>query len=195
MAINERSMTASEARPLSGAAGAVGALYQGNGICTFRVWSPLVKEMSVRMLSRDPVLVSLERDELGYWTRTLRDVRPGTRYLYRLNDDKERPDPASRSQPDGVHGPSAVVDPVFSWQDEDWKGIPLRDLIIYELHIGTFTPEGTFEAAVARLDDLLELGITAIEIMPVAQFPAPGTGDTTACIHMLRRAAMAVHQD
>jgi maltooligosyltrehalose trehalohydrolase len=156
--------------PIAGAS-AVGTFYQGNGVCTFCVWAPFLSDVSVRILYREPVLVPLERDEQGYWRRTVGDIPRGTRYLYRLNDDKERPDPASRSQPDGVHAPSQVVDPVFLWQDNGWKGIPLKDLIIYELHIGAFTTKGTFEAAISRLDHLVELGVTAIEIMPVAQFP------------------------
>lgn len=100
------------------------------------------------------------------------NVFPGTSYIYRLDDERERPDPASRFQPEGVHGPSQVVDPhEFRWDDGDWKGTPLKDYIVYELHVGTFTPEGTFDAVIPRLDYLVELGLTAIEIMPVGQFP------------------------
>ena len=176
MAINGKTMAASlvAGSPSilpTAAAGNLGSLYQGNGVCSFSVWAPFLAGVSVHILSREPVLVPLERDEQGYWRGTVPDVAPGSRYLYRLNDDKERPDPASQSQPDGVHGPSEVVARDFLWQDEGWKGIPLKDLIIYELHIGAFTNEGTFEAAISRLDHLLELGVTAIEIMPVAQFP------------------------
>jgi maltooligosyltrehalose trehalohydrolase len=97
---------------------------------------------------------------------------PGARYKYRLDGGDSFPDPASRYQPDGVHGPSQVVDPAaFTWTDSDWQGIPLDDLVIYELHVGTATPEGTFDALIERLDDIRQLGATAIELMPVADFP------------------------
>jgi maltooligosyltrehalose trehalohydrolase len=99
-------------------------------------------------------------------------VFPGSLYFYRLDDSHERPDPASHSQPQGVHGPSQVVaQDTFLWDDAAWRGLPLAELIIYELHVGTFTPAGTFEAIIPRLGELRELGITAIELMPVAQFP------------------------
>src|SRR5581483_6433017 len=93
--------------------------------------------------------------------------------LYRVRvGGKELPDPASRFQPFGVHGPSQIVDPLgFRWTDADWKGIGLENLVIYELHVGTFTPEGTFASAAERIPYLRALGITAIEIMPVADFP------------------------
>jgi maltooligosyltrehalose trehalohydrolase len=92
-------------------------------------------------------------------------------YFYRLNGSIERPDPASRSQPQGVHGPSQVVDPHFDWHDQNWFGLPLKDYVLYELHVGAFTPEGTLDAIIGRLDDLIDLGVTAIELMPLAQFP------------------------
>ena len=100
------------------------------------------------------------------------DARPGDLYALVLPAGQKRPDPLSRSQPQGVHGPSQIVDPdSFSWSDHDWKGIPLRDYIFYELHTGTFTPDGTFEGIISRIRSLKELGITAIELMPVAEFP------------------------
>src|SRR5208283_1818802 len=96
---------------------------------------------------------------------------PGTRYFYRLDGNKERPDPASKFQPEGVHGPSQVIDPHFVWEGPHWSGIPLSHYVLYELHVGTFTAQGTFDAIVPHLDELKDLGITAIEMMPVAQFP------------------------
>ncbi len=99
------------------------------------------------------------------------DLGPGTRYFYVLDGDKERPDPASRCQPLDVHGPSEVIDPRFSWQDKFWPGVLLEDYILYELHVGAFTPEGTFDAIIPRLDSLVDLGVTVLELMPVAQFP------------------------
>ena len=86
---------------------------------------------------------------------------------------REFPDPVSRYQPEGVHGPSEVVDSAFPWTDRQWFGLPIEKYVIYELHVGTFTPEGTFEAVIPYLDELSSVGITAIEIMPVAQFPEP----------------------
>ncbi len=96
---------------------------------------------------------------------------PGTLYRYCLDDQTERPDPASRFQPQGVHGASEVVDTNFAWSDSGWFGIPLERYVLYELHVGTFTPQGTFDAIIPRIHELRELGITAIELMPVAQFP------------------------
>jgi maltooligosyltrehalose trehalohydrolase len=115
-------------------------------------------------------VIPLQQDESGYWQETV-NADPGTLYVYQLDGSLERPDPASHYQPEGVHGSSQVVDHHFDWTDESWQGIPLKDLIIYELHVGTFTPEGTFESIIPRLSYLQDLGITAIEIMPVAQFP------------------------
>ena len=98
-------------------------------------------------------------------------VKPGTRYFYRLDGNTERPDPASKFQPEGVHGPSQVIDPHFVWEELHWSGIPFSHYVLYELHVGTFTAQGTFDAIVPHLDELKDLGITAIELMPVAQFP------------------------
>jgi maltooligosyltrehalose trehalohydrolase len=109
----------------------------------------------------------------GYFTTVVRGIPSGTKYFYRLGKDQIRPDPVSRYQPEGVHGPSEVVGPdEFAWEDQTWKGIPLEEMIFYEIHTGTVTPEGTFEAIVPLLDYLKnELEVTAIELMPVAQFP------------------------
>jgi maltooligosyltrehalose trehalohydrolase len=119
----------------------------------------------------NPVL--MEPREFGYFEATVPDVSAGTRYLYVLDGEKKRPDPASRHQPDGVHKPSAVVDPdAFRWTDQNWTGLPLNRYIIYELHAGTFTQAGTFETIIPHLDYLKnDVGVTAIELMPVAQFP------------------------
>ena len=114
----------------------------------------------------------MERDALGYHRVVADKIRPATRYLYRLNNSLEYPDPASRLQPEGVHGSSQVVDlRPFEWTDSDWKGIPLEDAVFYELHVGTFTEEGTFAALIPHLDRLADLGVNTIELMPIAQFP------------------------
>lgn len=149
----------------------IGAVYLGNGRCRFRVWAPLKKKVEVHLLSPRDTILGMEREDKGYWSVEAGDVYPGARYLFRLDDARERPDPASFSQPEGVHAPSEVLDPGFDWHDGDWSGPGLRDYILYELHVGTFTPEGTFDAVIPRLRELAELGITSIEIMPVAQFP------------------------
>jgi maltooligosyltrehalose trehalohydrolase len=118
----------------------------------------------------------MQAEPRGFFQQALPDIPEGQRYAYRLDGGPERPDPASLSQPEGVHGPSAVVRPErFAWTDGGWKGLPLADLVFYELHVGTFTPEGTFDAVIPRLDALRELGVTALELMPVGQFP--GTRD------------------
>jgi maltooligosyltrehalose trehalohydrolase len=104
----------------------------------------------------------------GWFQATLTDVGPGTRYRFLLDGTLARPDPMSRSQPDGVHEASEVVDPsAFTWADAGWRGVHRRDLVCYEIHVGTFTPEGTFAAIVPRLENLRDLGVTAIELMPV----------------------------
>jgi len=112
------------------------------------------------------------RGERGYHEGVVEEVPPGSRYFFVLDGTTERPDPASRFQPLGVHGPSEVVDPAaFAWEDDAWRGRALEEQVQYELHVGTFTSEGTFDAVIPHLDGLRELGVTTLEIMPVAQFP------------------------
>ena len=151
--------------------GQLGARYLDDGRCQFVVWAPFVDKIEVHITTPDERMLLLEEDGKGYHHAIVENVTPGSLYLYRLDGKTERPDPASRFQPQGVHGPSQVVDSNFSWQDEGWTGIPLDDYIIYELHTGTFTAEGTFTAIIPHLDTLKELGITALELMPVTQFP------------------------
>ncbi len=150
----------------------IGALYEDGNRCEFRLWAPLAQQIGLRIVGPGERDLSLEKDEAGYWQTTVEDVPPGSRYWYMLEGSTKRADPASQSQPEGVHGPSEVLDhSAFAWTDAGWEGVPLEDMVIYELHVGTFTPEGTFEAIIPRLARLDELGITAVEIMPVAQFP------------------------
>jgi maltooligosyltrehalose trehalohydrolase len=136
----------------------------------FVVWAPLCESVDVEIVHPVKEILPLVCVDAGYFVGRA-SVGSGARYYLRPDGGDGRPDPVSRCQPEGVHGPSEVVDPAFPWQDGAWEGLPLRDYIIYELHIGTFTEAGTFDAAIDRLDYLHELGITAIEIMPVAQFP------------------------
>ncbi|OAB57469.1 malto-oligosyltrehalose trehalohydrolase [Phormidium willei BDU 130791] len=150
----------------------IGAIYLGGDRCDFSLWGPTLDQVTLEILTPETRSHPLEQDNWGYWRASLDRIPPGTCYQYRLNGETLRPDPMAHFQPEGVHGPSAVVDHgAFSWQDAAWRGIPLDESILYELHIGTFTPAGTFEAAISRLADLTALGVTSIEIMPVSQFP------------------------
>lgn len=149
----------------------LGATYLGTEGCRFEVWAPAAEQVEVHLVEPDERLVALMRTEHGYHQALIDGVTPGALYRYRLDGQTERPDPASRYQPHGVQGPSQVIQQDFPWQDGGWSGLPLADYIFYELHVGTFTPEGTFGAIIAQLERLCELGITALELMPVAQFP------------------------
>jgi maltooligosyltrehalose trehalohydrolase len=150
----------------------LGASFLGNGRCRFLVYAPLAEKVAVRLLSPRERLAPLSKEGRGYHQGVLEGVEPGALYVYRLDGQKERPDPASRFQPLGVHGPSRVVDPgSFPWEERHWSGLPLESYVLYELHVGTYTKEGTFEAVIPPLDALGDLGVTAIELMPVAQFP------------------------
>ncbi len=149
----------------------LGATYQGNGRSAFLVWAPRAEEVAVHIVAPRERLLPLQPQARGYFQGILTGVEPGSLYFYRLNGHQERPDPASQSQPQGVHGPSQVVDAAFPWGDAGWSGLPLEDYVIYELHVGTFTPAGTFEAIIPYLDELKDLGVSSLELMPVAQFP------------------------
>ncbi|HET7584853.1 MAG TPA: malto-oligosyltrehalose trehalohydrolase [Gemmatimonadaceae bacterium] len=145
----------------------------GDAGVRFSVWAPKVTTLAVRVRTGGAQGdVALERTERGVFAGTVPGARAGDDYVYLLNGREERPDPVSRFQPEGVHGPSRVVDPNrFSWSDTRWRGPAMADYIIYEMHVGTFTDAGTFDAAIADLARLAALGITAIELMPVAEFP------------------------
>lgn len=149
----------------------LGSWYLGNHQASFTLWAPLLKQAALHLVSPEDKIIPMTRDERGYW-HTTAEVEPGTLYFYQHDGETDRPDPASYSQPQGVHKASEVVDhQAFQWTDNQWQGIPLEDMVIYELHVGTFTDEGTFDAIIDRLADLKELGINTLEIMPVAQFP------------------------
>ncbi len=149
----------------------LGATYLGDRRCQFLVWAPHIQNVYVHIVAPGELILPLEKDAKGYHQAVANDVEPGSLYFYRLDSQKECPDPASRCQPQGVHGPSQVVESHFAWEDNRWSGLPLPEYIIYELHVGTFTEEGTFDAIIPHLDDVKELGISAVELMPVAQFP------------------------
>ena len=154
----------------------IGAKALPENRCQFTVWAPLLESVTVNIwdTAETPAARSLplQKDDLGYWEIVTDGVQPGALYNFRLNGETERPDPMSRCQPEGVHGRSQVVDlTTHGWRDADWQNRPLDQYVCYELHVGTFTSEGTFEAIIPRLAELQDLGITAIELMPVAQFP------------------------
>jgi maltooligosyltrehalose trehalohydrolase len=149
----------------------LGAVYHSSGRCRFRVWAPRAQTVAVHLVFPQDRLIPLSEDRRGYHRAECDGLEPGTRYFYRLQAATERPDPASRFQPEGVHGPSELVDSRFDWQDRCWQGLPLDCYVLYELHVGTYTAQGTFEAVIEHLDDLQALGITALELMPAAQFP------------------------
>lgn len=150
----------------------LGATPVPDGGVRFRVWAPRVRELSVVLPRRQGTPVHLSAEGNGYFSGLVTGITEGERYFYLLDGEIARPDPASRFQPEGVHGPSQVVAlGRYVWHDHRWTGIPLTDYIIYELHVGTFTPAGTFAGAIDRLDYLSDLGITAVELMPVGQFP------------------------
>lgn len=139
----------------------------------FRIWAPKVKNLAVQIVSGKAAgTVVLQPEPEGFFSGVVSGVSAGDRYFFIPDNNPARPDPASRFQPDGVHAASCVVNPRdFTWHDNDWKGIPLEEYLIYELHVGTFSRSGTFKGVIEHLDYLKELGITAIEVMPVAQCP------------------------
>ena len=146
-----------------------GATPLAGGGVQFRVWAPNVSQMAVRIAGHEPRAMTRSGEDFEL---LLEDARPGDRYSLVLDGAQERPDPCSRSQPEGVHSPSEIIEPgSFAWSDSNWKGIALKDYICYELHVGTFTPQGTFDGVRSKLEYLKDLGVTAIELMPVAQFP------------------------
>jgi maltooligosyltrehalose trehalohydrolase len=136
----------------------------------FRVWAPELERVELHIVAPEDRRVAMQKTPTGYHEVTV-DCGEGTRYKYVFDGGDERADPASRLQPEGVHGPSEVVGEAFEWHDRGWTGVALEDYVVYELHAGTFTEEGTFDAIIPRLDDLKTLGITAVELLPVAQFP------------------------
>jgi maltooligosyltrehalose trehalohydrolase len=149
----------------------LGAWIDGGGV-RFRVWAPEAASMELVLEGPTSGSRPLTRYPDGTWGLWIEGLRGGQRYRFAPDGQGQFPDPASRFQPEGVHGPSEVIDPsAFTWSDDAWRGISHDDLIIYELHVGTFTPEGTFAAAASRLPGLVALGVTAVELMPVAAFP------------------------
>ncbi|HEX3631103.1 MAG TPA: malto-oligosyltrehalose trehalohydrolase [Casimicrobiaceae bacterium] len=147
-----------------------GAMVLDDGAVRFRLWAPAARRVGLCLDGASHPL-PLAADSGGWFELTTRKASHGTRYHYRIDDELSVPDPASRHNPQDVDGPSAVVDPfAFDWDDEDWLGRRWEEAVVYELHVGTFTREGTFAAIEAKLDHLTELGVTALELMPIGDF-------------------------
>ncbi len=153
------------------AAPSLGAHPLEDGRWSFCVWAPARERVEVRLIDQNDRIEPLHRDPAGYHHAILDHVRAGERYLFRLEGDLERPDPASRFQPEGVHAPSACVASDFPWSTDVWRAPSLENLALYELHPAVFTEPGTLDAAIERLDALVDLGITTISLTPVAQNP------------------------
>ena len=145
-----------------------------DGRVRFRLWAPGARKVDLSLDEGKGVaqVLPMTRLEDNYYEVITGKARAGSLYRYRINGENEVPDPASRLNPQDVHGPSQVVDPTdFNWTDDGWHNRPWHEAVIYELHVGTFSPAGTFEGVIAEVDALAELGVTAVELMPVAQFP------------------------
>jgi malto-oligosyltrehalose trehalohydrolase len=137
----------------------------------FRLWAPAARTVELVLEGATPRLAAMPAVGGGWFEATRTDAAAGSRYRFRIDGDRLVPDPASRHQPDDVHGPSVVVDPAaYPWIHELWRGRPWHEAVIYELHVGTFTTDGTFDGVRSRLDHLVDLGVTAIELMPIADF-------------------------
>ncbi|WP_075771546.1 malto-oligosyltrehalose trehalohydrolase [Aerophototrophica crusticola] len=147
-----------------------GAEVQPGGGVHFRIWAPDRSRVALRLEYGAELPLNPEGD--GFFAALVPEAKPGSRYKYCLDGgDYLYPDPMSRFQPDGPHGPSQVVDPAsFQWTDHGWEGVRREGMVLYEMHVGTFTPEGTWDAAIGRLEELRDLGVTCLEVMPVADF-------------------------
>jgi malto-oligosyltrehalose trehalohydrolase len=147
-----------------------GAVVQPDGSVVFRLWAPSCESVGLELDGAAPLAMSAQGG--GWFELASATAGAGTRYRFVLSDDLRVADPASRFQPEDIAGPSEVIDPqAYRWQDTAWRGRPWHEAVLYELHVGSFTPAGTFRAAIERLDHLVSLGVTAIELMPIADFP------------------------
>lgn len=149
-----------------------GARYLGDGRTRFRLWAPAQAAITLEIDDQGRTSRHAPDRDADGWFELVADAAPGARYCYRLADGLAVPDPASRFNPDDVHGPSMVVDPqAYDWPDDAWRGRPWHETVIAELHVGAATPEGTYRALEKRLDHYVALGVTALELMPLADFP------------------------
>ena len=165
-----------------------------NGVL-FRLWAPMAKNVDLCLMPDEAAIstVRMTKDAEGWFVVHDRTAKAGDRYQFRIDNSILVPDPVSRFQAHDVHGPSIVCDPdEFHWHDQSWTGRPWPETIIYELHVGTFSPQGTFKGVSEKLDYLVELGVTAIELMPLAHFPGNCNwgydGDPALCpVQLLRQ--------
>lgn len=148
----------------------LGAKHLGDKSYQFTVWGFNATSINLHLLKSD-TYIPMQRDDKGYYTCIAEGISINDTYLYRIDDEKERPDPASRAQPDGVHGASAIINENFNWTDSGFNPPTLSNTIFYELHVGTFTEDGTFEGIIPYLPYLKDLGITSLTLMPIAEFP------------------------
>ncbi|HSZ00685.1 MAG TPA: malto-oligosyltrehalose trehalohydrolase [Terriglobales bacterium] len=150
-----------------------GSECRDDGSVRFRLWAPTARQVDVCPTGpHESVRIAMDHCDGGWFELITDAARSGSQYHFRIDGEREVSDPASRFQPRDVHGPSEVIDPfAFEWRDQTWRGRRWEEAVIYELHVGSFTPAGTFSAVGERLDDLADLGITAVELMPVADFP------------------------
>lgn len=173
-----------------------GAQLQPGGV-TFNMWAPSVVDVQLCLFRPNGAedIRPMDRSGDGWFSRTIKDIGAGQRYQYVVNDLRV-PDPASRCQDEDVHGPSIVVNPAaYDWRDSSWKGLPWEQTILYELHVGTFTKEGTFRGVIEKLDYLKELGVTAIELMPVSDFPGKRNWGYDGVLHFAPDTAYGTPDD
>jgi len=150
----------------------LGANRRANGDWEFSVWAPERQKVAIHFVGNHERFIPMTKNQCGYHQALLRDIEPQSRYVYQLDDLHEYPDPASRFQPDGVHGPSEIIDlDAFQWTDANWRAPSLQESIFYEVHVGTYSEKGTLDGVCSHLAELADLGVTTIELMPVAQFP------------------------
>jgi len=148
-----------------------GAELLENGSVRFRLWAPAAKQVELCIAGGDSSLL-LNRQDDGWFELITDQAGHGSQYYFQIDGGQKVPDPASRFQSEDVHGPSEVIDPnAFEWRDDTWQGRPWEEAVIYELHVGAFSNQGTFAGVQERLDYLVDLGITAIELMPISDFP------------------------
>jgi len=166
----------------------------GTGV-RFRLWAPSSQSVGL-VLDGAPDPLPMQQLEDGWFELTTGDARAGSRYRFALPDGLQVPDPASRFQPDDVHGPSMVVDPLaYEWSTTDWRGRPWEETVLYELHVGTFSPEGTFEGVRKRLDHFVETGVTAVELMPLSDFPGQRNWGYDGVLHYAPDSAYGTPED